>query len=854
LIILSNGDYAVKSLFNSPFWCKFFTFILSVAAACSVGLLFRCANSFEIPKLVNFKITADAPVGQNRSAQEFYVNETVRVCVEVFPKQVIDTIAFGAIIDSGEPISDSRIEAVGDSIIWGSKLDDKNYFSLAFHHPCSVLVAGVAHGNGVVRFDTLRVRIVEAPDSNKAPTIQLEPIRNYAAPSLPCSLKVLVQNAESWQKETLRTSNTTENISFIGTALCIYKPAKESVSGTKRISIIVTDNGNPPKSDTASVNITLLNSGEVLPPPRNLRIVERAQDFVELAWDADSLADGYIIYRNLAPNGDFSKVFETKTASFIDSVTTPYFYRIASVNFFGQSAKSSIVFACDTMNYAIAVSLLDSASTASENDSVHLVKFLGSQKTKEPISIYFSAKGLTADSNNFQPGSYVVTMKTGDSIAEVNLKIKDNGIDHETKTFILTLDSVSNGFVLGNSNHTVSIVDHDTFYSITYDKNGADSGTAPISPKRYKAAAKIVLPGNSGEMKKTGHTFSGWNTLSDGTGSAYAQDSVILMPANNLELFAQWAVTQFTIAFDTRGGGAAIAELKANYGQTLEDVLTYVFDNNVPVKLGKRFVGWYTDSLFLKQCHYAYDTVFSNTTLYAKWDSTFIVRFNSKTDAYGVEIRDGIYWTNTVNYGSKLIEPKPPKKSFYIFRGWSKDEYSCIPWDFNSDTITDNITLFATCWDPDQWTIYFDGNGNTSGTAPNAILGANHPCKAPGNTGALTKTGYLFGGWNREADGTGNNYAPDSSIWIGYSYTLFANWIPYTYTVTFDGQGATTQANPESKTVASPDTAINVLPAPPEKTGFVFGGWFTEINGGGTEFTISTAVTAPITVYAKWNN
>jgi uncharacterized repeat protein (TIGR02543 family) len=44
-----------------------------------------------------------------------------------------------------------------------------------------------------------------------------------------------------------------------------------------------------------------------------------------------------------------------------------------------------------------------------------------------------------------------------------------------------------------------------------------------------------------------------------------------------------------------------------------------------------------------------------------------------------------------------------------------------------------------------------------------------------------------------------------------------------------------------------------MLPSAPAKTGYVFAGWWTADNGGGTEFTEATAVTASVTVYAKWD-
>lgn len=74
----------------------------------------------------------------------------------------------------------------------------------------------------------------------------------------------------------------------------------------------------------------------------------------------------------------------------------------------------------------------------------------------------------------------------------------------------------------------------------------------------------------------------------------------------------------------------------------------------------------------------------------------------------------------------------------------------------------------------------------------------------------------------------------------------------YTYTVTFDSQGAETAASPATKIVVSPATTVGTLPTLPTKTGYTFGGWFTAENGAGTEFTASTKVTGNLTVYAKW--
>jgi len=55
-----------------------------------------------------------------------------------------------------------------------------------------------------------------------------------------------------------------------------------------------------------------------------------------------------------------------------------------------------------------------------------------------------------------------------------------------------------------------------------------------------------------------------------------------------------------------------------------------------------------------------------------------------------------------------------------------------------------------------------------------------------------------------------------------------------------------------SLTVETPGTAAGKLPVSPGRFAFAFAGWYTEENGGGTQFTKDTPVTGDITVHAYW--
>lgn len=75
--------------------------------------------------------------------------------------------------------------------------------------------------------------------------------------------------------------------------------------------------------------------------------------------------------------------------------------------------------------------------------------------------------------------------------------------------------------------------------------------------------------------------------------------------------------------------------------------------------------------------------------------------------------------------------------------------------------------------------ITYTGNGNTGGNPP--VDAATYPSGSSatilGNTGALTKTGSVFLGWNTAADGSGNSYSPGASFVLGSAdVTLNALW------------------------------------------------------------------------------
>lgn len=74
--------------------------------------------------------------------------------------------------------------------------------------------------------------------------------------------------------------------------------------------------------------------------------------------------------------------------------------------------------------------------------------------------------------------------------------------------------------------------------TITFNANDG-SGTVPTAISTYVGVANTI-PSNS--LTRTGYTFNGWNTASDGSGTAYATGSTIT-PSGDVTLYAQWQTT-----------------------------------------------------------------------------------------------------------------------------------------------------------------------------------------------------------------------------------------------------------------------------------------------------------------------
>ncbi len=378
-------------------------------------------------------------------------------------------------------------------------------------------------------------------------------------------------------------------------------------------------------------------------------------------------------------------------------------------------------------------------------------------------------------------------------------------------------------------------------YEVSYEGNGNDGGTVPAGGE-FPYGTNVTVHANSGGLVKTGHTFAGWNTKADGTGTSYDEADTFILGAEDETLYAQWTANSYTVSFESNGG-TAVANQTIVYGQT-------VAVPSAPAKTGHTFAGWYSDVSL--QTPYAFETPIgaSNLTLYAQWTiNSYRVSFESNGGSAVSE--------QSVVFGQAAAEPDEPVKTGYTFAGWYSDEDLLSPYAFGTPIGAGDLTLHAK-WDINSYTLAYDGNGNTGGAVPAAGgYDYNVQVTLPGNDGGLTKKGHSFAGWNTSADGSGTAYAAGDTLTIGTEgVTMYAQWTINSYLLSYEGNG-NTDGNVPAGGVHDYGAVIPVPGNTGElaKTGYTFAGWNTAADGSGNAYRPADTFAmgdGALTLYAQW--
>jgi uncharacterized repeat protein (TIGR02543 family) len=198
------------------------------------------------------------------------------------------------------------------------------------------------------------------------------------------------------------------------------------------------------------------------------------------------------------------------------------------------------------------------------------------------------------------------------------------------------------------------------------------------------------------------------------------------------------------------------------------------------------------------------------------------------------------------------LTPNVLTRTGYTFSGWntaangSGTSYA----DGSSYSFVASVTLYAQ-WSADFFTVTFNANG---GSGSMAAQSDNTTTALSANS--FTYSGYTFSGWNTQSNGSGASYSDGTDYSFTAPLALYAQWtavsvVATTYAVTFNANGGTGSMSNESSS-APEALSVNTF----TDSGYIFTGWNTQANGGGTAYAggASYGFGASVTLYAQWTS
>ena len=405
-------------------------------------------------------------------------------------------------------------------------------------------------------------------------------------------------------------------------------------------------------------------------------------------------------------------------------------------------------------------------------------------------------------------------------------------------------------------------------HTVSYDGNGNTSGSVPTDSTNYEQGNTVTVPGNTGIVARDHYTFAGWGVNSNGIGNSYTQGQTFVMGSANVTLYAKWTQNPtYTITYDGNGNTS---------GSVPTDSTNYEEGNTVTIfgnagNLARdhyMFAGWCVNSNGTGDSYTQGQTFImgsTNVTLYAKWtpNSTYMVTYDGNGNTSGSVPTDSTNYEqgNTVtvlgNAGNLV-------RDHYTFAGWGVNSNGIGNSYTQGQTFvmgSANVTLYAKWTQNPTYTITYDGNGNTSGSAPTDSTNyeEGNTVTVLGNAGNLARDHYMFAGWCVNSNGTGDSYTQGQTFIMGSTnVTLYAKWTPNpTYMVTYDGNGNTSGSVPTDSTNYEQGNTVTVLGNAGNlaRDHYMFAGWCVNSNGIGNSYTQGQTFimgSTNVTLYAKW--
>ena len=208
----------------------------------------------------------------------------------------------------------------------------------------------------------------------------------------------------------------------------------------------------------------------------------------------------------------------------------------------------------------------------------------------------------------------------------------------------------------------------------------------------------------------------------------------------------------------------------------------------------------------------------------------FIITFDSRG---GSQVA-----TQKVQKGEKITKPEDPTKDKYFFENWYKEiDYKNV-WNFDVDLPESDTILYA------KWNMGYIMTFDTQGAGIIIDQSVKEGGKAV-KPADPKKEHYSFGGWYKEPNCL--NAWDFETDCVTKNTIIYAKWTINTYTVTFEANGGTSVLK---QNVVAKQKATR--PASPTRDGYLFIGWYTDIELKKQFDFVNTEIIQNLTLYAKW--
>lgn len=344
---------------------------------------------------------------------------------------------------------------------------------------------------------------------------------------------------------------------------------------------------------------------------------------------------------------------------------------------------------------------------------------------------------------------------------------------------------------------------------------------------------------------KSGDNFIGWEEVGSGNAGKSSEDGKTFTFGSNKngesKWKAKWSTPVYTITLNNQGAttaGTSVYYEKYGYGNyTTSSCTTTITKITIPTKTNNTFKGYWTTPNGNNNGTPYVDvdgnirssatTFTSDIILYAHWEEVVPDEPEQETTKPPATINsstltidpNGGKWTHsgteyftpqsfTQNYNTTMTVENPTWDG-RTFTGWVKSSTftagSLSGTTFTFGNTKNGVGTLTASWRLHKSTITINPNGGRwEGSQNSTSITKNY-----GESRAISipiREGYLFNGWT--VSGTAGTLYSNEAPWDSMSFsfgavdggsgTITANWVPITFKVAYDGNGATGGSTPTS--------------------------------------------------------